>query len=125
MIPQIEREQYKGLTIMKNGRLAFDKEKVLLLGLLLSSALPLAARGESAAAAAPESRDRDGLADFLSGHLEEGLFKAGVAALGDILLNILGVAAAAVFHQSSIDAWFPDNRKGIHSVSGKVRRPAR
>ena len=77
-------------------------DDVLLLGLLLSSALPLAARGESAAAAAPESRVRDGLADFLSGHLEEGLFKAGVAALGDILLNILGVAAAAVFQHHPV-----------------------
>ncbi|MFR7977432.1 MAG: hypothetical protein ACLU6F_05695 [[Ruminococcus] torques] len=27
--------------------------------------------------------------------------------------------------RATIDAWFPDNRKGIHSVSGKVRRPAR
>ena len=28
-LTQIEREQYKGLTIMKNGRLAFDKEKLI------------------------------------------------------------------------------------------------
>ena len=36
---QIEREQYKGLTIMKNGRLAFDKEKLISSLQLLSQLL--------------------------------------------------------------------------------------
>lgn len=38
-LTQIEREQYKGLTIMKNGRLAFDKEKLISSLQLLSQLL--------------------------------------------------------------------------------------
>jgi len=38
-LTQIEREQYKGLTIMKNGRLAFDKEKLVSSLQLLSQLL--------------------------------------------------------------------------------------
>ena len=38
-LTQIEREQYKGLTIMKNGRLAFDKEKLIFSLQLLSQLL--------------------------------------------------------------------------------------
>ena len=38
-ITQIEREQYKGLTIIKNGRLAFDKEKLISSLQLLSQLL--------------------------------------------------------------------------------------
>ena len=38
-VTQIEREQYKGLTIMKNGRLAFDKEKLISSLQLLSQLL--------------------------------------------------------------------------------------
>lgn len=38
-LTQIEREQYKGLTIMKNGRLAFDKEKFISSLQLLSQLL--------------------------------------------------------------------------------------
>ena len=38
-LTQIEREQYKGLTIMKNGRLAFDKEKIISSIQLLSQIL--------------------------------------------------------------------------------------
>ena len=71
-------------------------DHILLLCLLPPGAFPLAARGESAAAPAPETGVGDGLADLLVSHFKQGLFKAGVAALGDILLNILGIAAAAV-----------------------------
>ena len=38
-LTQIEREQYKGLTIIKNGRLAFDKEKLVSSLQLLSQLL--------------------------------------------------------------------------------------
>ncbi|MCB5929955.1 ATP-binding protein [[Eubacterium] rectale] len=38
-LTQIEREQYNGLTIMKNGRLAFDKEKLISSLQLLSQLL--------------------------------------------------------------------------------------
>lgn len=38
-LTQIEREQYKGLTIIKNGRLAFDKEKLISSLQLLSQLL--------------------------------------------------------------------------------------
>lgn len=38
-LTQIEREQYEGLTIMKNGRLAFDKEKLISSLQLLSQLL--------------------------------------------------------------------------------------
>lgn len=38
-LTQIEREQYKGFTIMKNGRLAFDKEKLISSLQLLSQLL--------------------------------------------------------------------------------------
>ena len=38
-LTHIEREQYKGLTIMKNGRLAFDKEKLISSLQLLSQLL--------------------------------------------------------------------------------------
>ena len=38
-LTKIEREQYKGLTIMKNGRLAFDKEKLISSLQLLSQLL--------------------------------------------------------------------------------------
>lgn len=38
-LTQIEREQYKGLTIMKNGRIAFDKEKLISSLQLLSQLL--------------------------------------------------------------------------------------
>ena len=38
-LTQIEREQYKGLTIMKNGRFAFDKEKLISSLQLLSQLL--------------------------------------------------------------------------------------
>lgn len=38
-LTQMEREQYKGLTIMKNGRLAFDKEKLISSLQLLSQLL--------------------------------------------------------------------------------------
>lgn len=38
-LTQIEREQYKGLTIMKNGRLTFDKEKLISSLQLLSQLL--------------------------------------------------------------------------------------
>ena len=38
-LTQIEREQYKGLTIMKNGRLSFDKEKLISSLQLLSQLL--------------------------------------------------------------------------------------
>lgn len=38
-LTQIEQEQYKGLTIMKNGRLAFDKEKLISSLQLLSQLL--------------------------------------------------------------------------------------
>lgn len=38
-LTQIEREQYKGLTIMKNGRLAFDKERLISSLQLLSQLL--------------------------------------------------------------------------------------
>ena len=38
-LTQIERKQYKGLTIMKNGRLAFDKEKLISSLQLLSQLL--------------------------------------------------------------------------------------
>ena len=38
-LTQIEREQYKGLTIMKNGRLVFDKEKLISSLQLLSQLL--------------------------------------------------------------------------------------
>lgn len=38
-LTQIEREQYKGLAIMKNGRLAFDKEKLISSLQLLSQLL--------------------------------------------------------------------------------------
>ena len=38
-LTQIERDQYKGLTIMKNGRLAFDKEKLISSLQLLSQLL--------------------------------------------------------------------------------------
>ena len=44
----------------------------------------------------------DVLADLLIGHLEERLLKAGVAALGDILLDILGVTAAAVLQHHPV-----------------------
>ena len=77
-------------------------DDVLLGGLLLPGALPFPAGGEAAAAPAPEAGVGDGLADLLVRHLEQGLFKAGVAALGDVLLNILRVAGAAVLQNHPV-----------------------
>ena len=75
---------------------------IFLRGGLFAGALPLSPRGESAAATAPEAGIRDVLADLLAGHLEKRLFKGGVAPLGDILLDVLGIAAAAVFQHHPV-----------------------
>ena len=64
--------------------------------LLLPCAVPLAACGETAAAAATEAGVGDELADVLIGHLKESLFKGGVAVLGDVLFDIFGIGSAAV-----------------------------
>ena len=69
--------------------------------------------GKPAAAAAPEAGVDDVLADLLVRHLEQGLLKAGVAALGDVLLDVLGVAAAAVLQHHPV----------LLLVEGDVRLP--
>ena len=45
---------------------------------------------------------QNGLADLVAGHLKQRLFKGGIAALGDIFLDILRVAAAAVFQDDPL-----------------------
>ena len=77
-------------------------DDVLLVGLLPAGAVPLAAGGEAAAAPAPEAGVDDVLTDLLIRHLEQGPLKAGVAALGDVLLDVLGVAGAAVLQHHPV-----------------------
>ena len=62
----------------------------------------LAAGGEAAAAPAPEAGVDDVPADLLIRHLEQGTLEAGVAALGDVLLDVLGVAGAAVLQHHPV-----------------------
>ena len=69
---------------------------VLLLGLGVGGELPLAARGEAGAAAAAQARSQHQVDDFLGGHLGEDLAKGGVAILGNVLVDVLGVDDAAV-----------------------------
>ena len=69
--------------------------------LLLSGSRIDACTGRNAsrptpAAAPAQTGGDDLLTDLLIRHLEERALKARVAALGDVLLNVLGVAAAAV-----------------------------
>ena len=59
--------------------------------------MPLPARGEPAAAPAPEPGVGDGLADLLAGHLKQGFLQSGIAVQGQIFHQVLGVAFAAVF----------------------------
>ena len=64
--------------------------------------LPLAARGEAAAAAAPQARVQDLAADRLGLHLPVGPGRGLVAALGEVLPHVLGVQAAAVLEHGAL-----------------------
>ena len=54
------------------------------------------------AAAAAQAGIENIAADLLVRHLEQRLFKRAVAALGDILLDVLGVRRAAVFQHHTV-----------------------
>ena len=77
-------------------------DDVFLLCLLAARAVPLAPGGEAAAAAPAQTGGDDLLTDLLIRHLEERALKARVAALGDVLLNVLGVARTAVFKHDAV-----------------------
>ena len=70
--------------------------------LLAAGAFPLRSGREAAAAPAPEAGVDDVLTDLLVRHLEQGPLEAGVAALGDVLLDVLGVAGAAVLQHHPV-----------------------
>ena len=69
---------------------------------LLTYALPLASGGEAAAAPAPQTGVQNFLTDGLVGHLKQSLFKGGIAVLGQIFVNILGIGGAAVFQHDAV-----------------------
>ena len=75
-------------------------DDVFFRALLFARAIPLASGGESAAAA--QAGIENIAADLLVRHLEQRLFKRAVAALGDILLDVLGVRRAAVFQHHTV-----------------------
>ena len=77
-------------------------DDVFFRALLFARAIPLASGGESAAAAAAQAGIKNIAADLLVRHLEQRLFKRAVAALGDILLDVLGVRRAAVFQHHTV-----------------------
>ena len=77
-------------------------DDVFFRALLFARAIPLASGGESAAAAAAQAGIENIAADLLVRHLEQRLFKRAVAALGDILLDVLGVRRAAVFQHHTV-----------------------
>ena len=70
-------------------------DHILHVGYVAPHALPFAPGGEAAAAAATEAGVGDLLADSFRRHGEQRLFKGGVAALGDVFVQILGIAGAA------------------------------
>jgi len=69
---------------------------------LAADAVPLSARGKARAAAAAQSGIEDLTADVLVGHLKERLFKGGVAVVGKVFVNVLGVRRAAVFQHHAL-----------------------
>ena len=66
---------------------------------LAADAVPLSARGKARAAAAGIE---DLTADVLVGHLKERLFESGVAVVGKVFVNVLGVRRAAVFQHHAL-----------------------
>ena len=77
-------------------------DDVFLCALLLARAVPFASGGETAAAAAAQAGIENVAADLLVRHLEQRLFKRAVTALGDVLLDVLGVRRAAVSQHHAV-----------------------
>ena len=69
---------------------------------LAADAVPLSARGKARAAAAAQAGIEDLTADVLVGHLKERLFESGVAVVGKVFVNVLGVRRAAVFQHHAL-----------------------
>ena len=63
---------------------------------------PLAAGGESSAPAAPQAGFRDLVDNLVAGHVEERLFKGGIAVQRDILADGGGVDMAAVLQHDAV-----------------------
>ena len=77
-------------------------DEMLLLPFRLPGGVPLKPGGEARSAAAAQAGIENIAADLLVRHLEQCLFKRAVAALGDILLDVLGVRRAAVFQHHTV-----------------------
>ena len=77
-------------------------DDVLHIGDISAHTLPLAPGREAAAAPAPEAGVGNLPADGLVRHVEQGFFKGAVAVLGDVLLQILGIAGTAALEHHPV-----------------------
>ena len=78
--------------------------------ILTAHAVPLFAGGEAAAAAPAQAGGNDLHADLLVRHFKKGFFKGGIAALGDVLPNILAIGETA----------FPENQPLLLQIKGNI-----
>ena len=77
-------------------------DDILYIGDVFAHTLPLAPGRETAAAPAPETGVGDFPADGLAGHVKQGLFKGAVAVLGDVFLQVLGIAGTAALEDHTV-----------------------
>ena len=77
-------------------------DDVFYIGDILAHALPLAPGREAAAAPTTETGIGNLAADGFVRHVEQGFFKGAVAVLGDVLLQILGIAVAAALQHHAV-----------------------
>ncbi|MCM1234863.1 MAG: OadG family protein, partial [Ruminococcus flavefaciens] len=69
---------------------------VIIMGKAMAGTNKKAAPAPAAAAPAPQAGVHNFLADFLVGHLEQGLLKGHIAVLVQVLVDVLSVGGAAV-----------------------------